>query len=192
MVVNTSGYQYSNLADAQDISPNDALNILSRITSGNTNDLIAVAQEVITQKHPNYDNLSKGARGDQVFTLQQLLCNAGYPTDNDGIFGDKTYQTLLRYQKDKNLKETGSTNNQTWSSLLPSNPDWNKIKTSCANVIDTSATNTEVTTSTTTATSDTNTATTLPQDSGMSTMWIIIMVVVGLLITGTLIFILLK
>lgn len=180
----------STLADAQDIQ--NTLDIVARLTSGDPNEIINVAQGVLTKKHPDYDNLSKGARGSQVFTLQQLLCNAGYPTDNDGIFGEKTYTTLLNFQRDKQLQQTGSTNNETWSALLPSNPDWNKIKNSCSQVVDTSAT--EVTTQTNTQTNTsttTDTKTPVPTESN-TTMWIVISVIMGLLIFGTLIFFILK
>lgn len=189
MFVNTNNPH--TLADAQDINSGNIFNILGQMTSGDPNDLIAVAQGVLTKKHPNYDNLSKGARGDQVFTLQQLLCNAGYPTDNDGIFGEKTYQTLLQYQRDNQLQQTGSSNNETWSKLIPQNPNWEKIKSSC------SSTSTDVTgsgTATTTTTNEvqTQTQTNVPADTSNNTMWIVIMVIMGLLIFGTLIFFILK
>lgn len=62
--------------------------------------------------------LKKGAKGETVRALQQLLSAAGYTLDVDESFGGKTENALMSYQEDNGLVADGSCGKKTWSSLL--------------------------------------------------------------------------
>lgn len=65
------------------------------------------------------DTLKKGARGEQVKTIQRLLVSLGYGAGAaDGIFGAKTEAALIKYQKDRNLAADGICGKNTWGALL--------------------------------------------------------------------------
>ena len=69
--------------------------------------------------------LSKGAKGEQVKTLQRLLTALGYKMQNngktygiDGSFGNATVNAVKQFQKDKGLEQDGVVGAKTWSKLL--------------------------------------------------------------------------
>lgn len=62
--------------------------------------------------------LKKGAKGEDVRAMQQLLIGHGYPIVADGSFGGKTENALLCYQEDAGLEPDGSCGRKTWSALL--------------------------------------------------------------------------
>ena len=62
--------------------------------------------------------LKKGAKGEDVRAMQQLLIGNGYPIVADGSFGGKTENALLCYQEDAGLEPDGSCGRKTWSALL--------------------------------------------------------------------------
>ena len=69
--------------------------------------------------------LSKGATGEQVKTLQRLLSALGYKMQNagktygvDGSFGQATYNAVIAFQKAKGLDVDGIVGTQTWNKLL--------------------------------------------------------------------------
>ena len=61
--------------------------------------------------------LRKGDRGADVRTLQALLTKAGYTVAVDGIFGNKTYESVKAYQADHGLTVDGVVGKVTWSEL---------------------------------------------------------------------------
>lgn len=61
--------------------------------------------------------LRKGDRGQAVQELQTLLNKHGYKLVVDGIFGDKTYASVIDFQRDNNLKVDGIVGIQTVSRL---------------------------------------------------------------------------
>jgi spore germination protein len=63
--------------------------------------------------------LKRGARGREVQELQQLLIKWGYnPGPIDGIFGAKTKQAVLQFQRDHGLKMDAIVGPITWQALL--------------------------------------------------------------------------
>lgn len=76
------------------------------------------AQTYCTVKLPI---LKKGAKGEQVKSLQALLIGYGYncgPEGVDGSFGSSTDKAVRQYQKDRGLEVDGSVGPATWASLL--------------------------------------------------------------------------
>ena len=61
--------------------------------------------------------LQYGAKGDSVKQLQQALNSAGYKLSVDGIYGNKTKQAVLDFQKKNGLKVDGIVGNNTWGAL---------------------------------------------------------------------------
>lgn len=72
----------------------------------------------------NYKQISYGATGADVKTLQQLLASRGYTQvgSADGIFGQKTQAALRAYQADNALAVDGIAGPKTWASLTASQP----------------------------------------------------------------------
>ena len=65
--------------------------------------------------------LKRGAKGEQVTTLQRLLLAFGYDLKSygvDGSFGGTTETAVKNFQKDKGLAVDGSVGRATWSKLL--------------------------------------------------------------------------
>lgn len=65
--------------------------------------------------------LKKGAKGEQVKTLQRLLIALGYDLGKygvDGSFGDATDKAVRAFQKAKKLVVDGSVGQATWNKLL--------------------------------------------------------------------------
>lgn len=64
--------------------------------------------------------LSKGARGEEVRTLQQLLIDAGYsvgPDGADGVYGLNTFKAVAELQRDFGLTATGEANAETMKAI---------------------------------------------------------------------------
>lgn len=65
--------------------------------------------------------LSKGAKGEQVKTLQRLLVAYGFSVGGSGIdgdFGNATYTAVIAFQRMKGLEQDGIVGKATWSALL--------------------------------------------------------------------------
>ena len=65
--------------------------------------------------------LKKGAKGEQVKTLQRLLIALGYDMKSygaDGSFGSTTDAAVRAFQKDNGLSVDGSVGQKTWNKLL--------------------------------------------------------------------------
>lgn len=64
--------------------------------------------------------LRKGSRGEYVTLLQTKLIQQGYDvgqTGADGVFGDKTRQAVMEFQRDHNLVADGVVGTKTWDAL---------------------------------------------------------------------------
>jgi len=61
--------------------------------------------------------LRKGDRSDWVTIAQGRLVAAGYPLTADGIFGQKTYETVKQFQIDHRLTTDGIIGKNTWAAL---------------------------------------------------------------------------
>lgn len=64
-----------------------------------------------------------GDRGDDVKSLQVLLSNKGYIINIDGIFGNKTEDFVIDFQKKNSLKVDGIVGKVTWKMLLKNKID---------------------------------------------------------------------
>ncbi|MFV0362186.1 MAG: N-acetylmuramidase domain-containing protein [Suipraeoptans sp.] len=62
--------------------------------------------------------LRKGASGQEVSMLQNLLKDKGYPVSTDGIFGVQTHVSVCQFQKQSNLATDGIVGAATWSALM--------------------------------------------------------------------------
>lgn len=65
----------------------------------------------------SYSQLSRGSKGSEVKTLQELLNQNGYSLDVDGSFGSKTQAAVKDYQKKNGLAVDGIVGTNTWGSL---------------------------------------------------------------------------
>ncbi|MCL2083783.1 MAG: peptidoglycan-binding protein [Oscillospiraceae bacterium] len=61
--------------------------------------------------------LKKGARGEDVKTLQRALTKAGFILDIDGSFGPLTDRSVRLFQRTKDLAVDGSVGPKTWNAL---------------------------------------------------------------------------
>ena len=62
--------------------------------------------------------LWRGSTGDSVRDLQRKLNANGYELDEDGVFGNNTYNAVVDYQRKYNLRVDGVVGEETWGSLL--------------------------------------------------------------------------
>ena len=60
----------------------------------------------------------KGAQGNITKLIQERLNSVGFSLYCDGIFGDKTYNAVKVFQKNRNLTQDGIVGQNTWSWLL--------------------------------------------------------------------------
>lgn len=61
--------------------------------------------------------LTQGSRGQEVIKLQQALKDKGYNVTVDGIYGAKTRQAVIQFQKDNNLTPDGIAGAKTLAKL---------------------------------------------------------------------------
>ena len=62
--------------------------------------------------------LKVGSRGDHVIWLQKALVNRGHKIDTDGIFGEKTKQAVIAYQKSRGLTADGLAGKATHKAIV--------------------------------------------------------------------------
>ena len=62
--------------------------------------------------------LKGGSRGDHVIWLQKALVNRGQKIDTDGIFGEKTKQAVIAYQKSRGLTADGLAGKGTHKAII--------------------------------------------------------------------------
>lgn len=62
--------------------------------------------------------VKKGARGNITKLIQERLNSVGFSLGTDGIFGDKTYNAVKVFQKNRGLSQDGIVGKNTWSWLL--------------------------------------------------------------------------
>jgi hypothetical protein len=71
--------------------------------------------------------LKYGATGDEVLSLQKKLNSYGFHVQEDGIFGNETYNAVMEFQGSRNLVVDGVVGSKTWETLLDDSdedPDW--------------------------------------------------------------------
>ncbi len=68
----------------------------------------------------SYGVVTYGSRGDSVRELQNILNQAGYELDTDGVFGQKTLSAVRSYQQQKGLDVDGKVGPKTWEALTGS------------------------------------------------------------------------
>lgn len=66
--------------------------------------------------------LQSGDQGETVRHLQRLLGTRGYPVAIDGIFGPRTRDAVIRFQRDQALDADGIIGPQTWRALKDATP----------------------------------------------------------------------
>ena len=62
--------------------------------------------------------LKVGSRGDHVIWLQKALVNRGHKIDTDGIFGEKTKQAVIAYQKSRGITADGLAGKGTHKAII--------------------------------------------------------------------------
>ncbi len=65
-----------------------------------------------------YPTLRRGNQGNKVVLLQYLLNRYGYNLGADGIFGTRTYNAVVDFQRKNNLTVDGIVGRNTWGKLL--------------------------------------------------------------------------
>jgi len=83
------------------------------------------------QRERQFMVLRPDDRGDQVVWLQQHLHGAGFDVSFTGVYGRKTRQAVLGFQKSRSLDEDGVTGSATWRRLLEVKPTkvlWSKAR----------------------------------------------------------------
>lgn len=71
----------------------------------------------------NFPTLRQGDRGNFVKILQYLLNKFGYNVDVDGVFGAKTRDAVIVFQRNNKLTQDGIVGVNTWNRLLNTDPD---------------------------------------------------------------------
>ncbi len=80
--------------------------------------LVAVILILITVSLTVYGAaLSQGSRGQEVIKLQQALKDKGYNVTVDGIYGAKTREAVIKFQKDNGLNPDGIAGAKTLTKL---------------------------------------------------------------------------
>jgi hypothetical protein len=67
---------------------------------------------------PNYTLLRRGDRLPSVGVLQKLLNRSGAKLNVDGVFGPRTHEAVLEFQRPRKLKADGIVGEETWSRLV--------------------------------------------------------------------------
>lgn len=83
---------------------------------------IVIPDDSVTPDVPttDYPLLKRGAKGDWVKKLQEMLVEANYdvgPSGADGDFGNDTYYAVRRFQIEHNLEVDGEAGDNTWAAL---------------------------------------------------------------------------
>ena len=80
--------------------------------------IVAVFLILITVSLTVYGaTLTQGSRGQEVIKLQQALKDKGYNVTVDGIYGAKTREAVIQFQKDNNLTADGIAGAKTLAKL---------------------------------------------------------------------------
>jgi putative chitinase len=61
--------------------------------------------------------LKQGDSGDDVFSLQKALTNAGFSVNTDGTFGEYTKTAVIAFQHSRGLTADGAVGGKTWAAL---------------------------------------------------------------------------
>ena len=73
-----------------------------------------------------YPTLRRGNQGNKVVLLQYLLNRYGYNLIPDGLFGGRTYNAVIDFQRRNGLNVDGVVGNNTWNTLL--NPQGKTVR----------------------------------------------------------------
>ena len=73
-----------------------------------------------------YPTLRRGNQGNKVVLLQYLLNRYGYNLTPDGIFGTRSYNAVIDFQRKNGLTVDGIVGRNTWNALL--NPQGKTIR----------------------------------------------------------------
>lgn len=76
-----------------------------------------------------YNELKKGATGNNVSALQTALNNNGYSLTSSGVYDDATEAAVKQYQTDNNLSVDGVAGNETLGTLYKTNNSSNTVNT---------------------------------------------------------------
>lgn len=76
------------------------------------------SNEYLAARKQFMSGLREGSRGNGVRIAQRLLTVAGYPADDDGIFGPNTAKAVRAFQTARGLAVTGTVNEDTQLALL--------------------------------------------------------------------------
>lgn len=77
--------------------------------------LVLIPGLVFAKTEPSI--LRIGSKGEEVFLLQKILKEGYLPGPLDGVFGPKTREAVIAFQKVNNLKRDGIVGPQTWRAL---------------------------------------------------------------------------
>ena len=80
--------------------------------------VVAFARPAYSDVNDYHPTLRKGAKGEQVELLQELLAVKGYILKVDGDFGTKTEEVVKSFQKANGLTDDGIVGPKTWEKLL--------------------------------------------------------------------------
>ena len=80
--------------------------------------VVAFARPAYSDVNDYHPTLRKGAKGEQVELLQELLAVKGYILKVDGDFGTKTEEAVKNFQKANGLTDDGIVGPKTWEKLL--------------------------------------------------------------------------
>lgn len=74
--------------------------------------------EVVKQGFSDYPTLKKGAQGNITRLVQERLNSVGFNLSVDGIFGQKTKNAIIVFQRNRGLVQDGIVGKNTWEWLL--------------------------------------------------------------------------
>lgn len=107
------------------LNPNYVLNVGESTCQGVCNYLNVpyVGRDLI-----NFPTTRLNDRGNFVTILQYILNEYGYNLVADGIFGTRTYNAVLDFQKNNQLTQDGIVGRNTWNKLLNISPTENTLR----------------------------------------------------------------
>ena len=87
----------------------------------------------ISRELSSYPTIRSGSRGNFVQILQRLLNQYGYDLVADGIFGGRTTNAVIDFQRNNGLTQDGIVGRNTWNALLNINPSNNVLRNGSRN-----------------------------------------------------------
>lgn len=96
---------------------NTCMNCIRKWNLTQYDDFNAVPVGQIDTIHDKRPTIKMGDRGDWVKVAQARLYINGYPINVDGVFGAKTKDAVIKFQKDHDLTPDGIIGEKTWERL---------------------------------------------------------------------------